>query len=89
MARSLAVTTKAKHGFRSVMIWVGDAPDWAEGDTLSIMGGEIQELAAGMGFHLVPGILSPRSLGVWISETIASRSRHLAPAPGGTQAALT
>ena len=52
-------------------VGVGYAPDWGEGDTLSIMDGERGELAAGMVFHLVPGIYVPGRMAVVISETIA------------------
>ena len=52
-------------------VGVGYAPDWGEGDTLSIVDGETRELAAGMVFHLVPGIYLPGRMAVVISETVA------------------
>jgi Xaa-Pro dipeptidase len=47
------------------------APDWGEGDTLSIVNGESHELAAGMVFHLVPGMYLPGRMAVVVSETVA------------------
>ena len=66
----------AKRGFTlghrtGYSVGVGYAPDWGEGDTLSIVGGERRELAAGMVFHLVPGIYLPGRMAVVISETVA------------------
>lgn len=66
----------AKHGFSlghrsGYSVGAGYAPDWGEGDTLSIVDGEMRELAAGMVFHLVPGIYLPGSMAVVISETVA------------------
>lgn len=56
-------------------VGVGYAPDWGEGDALSIVEGESRELAAGMAFHLVPGIYVPGRMAVVISETIAVTAR--------------
>jgi Xaa-Pro dipeptidase len=66
----------ARHGFTlghrtGYSVGVGYAPDWGEGDTLSIVDGETRELAAGMVFHLVPGIYLPGRMAVVISETVA------------------
>jgi Xaa-Pro dipeptidase len=52
-------------------IGVNYAPDWGEGDTLSIVDGETREVAEGMVFHLVPGIYVPGRMAVVISETVA------------------
>ena len=66
----------AKRGFTlghrtGYSVGVGYAPDWGEGDTLSIVDGETREVAAGMVFHLVPGIYLPGRMAVVISETVA------------------
>ena len=66
----------ARHGFTlghrtGYSVGVGYAPDWGEGDTLSIVDGERRELAAGMVFHLVPGMYLPGRMAVVISETVA------------------
>ena len=52
-------------------VGIGYAPDWGEGDALSIVDGETRELAAGMVFHLVPGVYLPGKAAVVISETVA------------------
>jgi Xaa-Pro dipeptidase len=52
-------------------VGVGYAPDWGEGDALSIVDGETRELAEGMVFHLVPGLYLPGRAAVVISETVA------------------
>jgi Xaa-Pro dipeptidase len=52
-------------------VGIGYAPDWGEGDALSIVEGEMRELAAGMVFHLVPGLYLPGRAAVVISETVA------------------
>jgi Xaa-Pro dipeptidase len=66
----------ARHGFRlghrtGYSVGVNYAPDWGEGDVLSIVEGEMREVAAGMVFHLVPGIYVPGRHAVVISETVA------------------
>ncbi len=52
-------------------VGVGYAPDWGEGDVLSIVEGETRALAPGMVFHLVPGLYVPNRMAVVISETVA------------------
>ena len=52
-------------------VGLGYAPDWGEGDTLSILEGDMREVAAGMVFHLVPGNYLPGRMAVVISETVA------------------
>lgn len=71
----LNVASFARHGFAlghrtGYSVGVGYAPDWGEGDVLSIVEGEARELAAGMVFHLVPGIYAPGRFAVVISETV-------------------
>jgi Xaa-Pro dipeptidase len=51
-------------------VGVGYAPDWGEGNVLSIVEGAAREVAAGMVFHLVPGIYVPGRFAVVISETV-------------------
>jgi Xaa-Pro dipeptidase len=46
------------------------APDWGEGDLLSIVEGEAREAAQGMVFHLVPGLYLPGRMAVVISDTV-------------------
>jgi Xaa-Pro dipeptidase len=72
---ALNVEAFARRGFElghrtGYSIGVGYAPDWGEGDTLSIVGGECREVARGMVFHLVPGIYVPGRCAVVISETV-------------------
>lgn len=72
---ALNVKTFARHGFdlghrTGYSVGVGYAPDWGEGDILSIVGGERREVAQGMAFHLVPGIYVPGRCAVVISETV-------------------
>ncbi|MBB5221272.1 Xaa-Pro dipeptidase [Amaricoccus macauensis] len=71
----LNVANFARHGFElahrtGYSVGVNYAPDWGEGDLLSIQAGETRELAEGMVFHLVPGIYLPRRFGLIISETV-------------------
>lgn len=71
----LNVASFARHGFTlghrtGYSVGVGYAPDWGEGDVLSIVDGEAREVAAGMVFHLVPGIYVPGRFAVVISETV-------------------
>ena len=72
----LNVENFARRGFTlghrtGYSVGVGYAPDWGEGDALSIVTGEERALAAGMVFHLVPGLYLPGRMGVVISETVA------------------
>jgi Xaa-Pro dipeptidase len=72
----LNVENFARRGFTighrtGYSIGVNYAPDWGEGGTLSIMEGEIREVAEGMVFHLVPGLYIPGRMAVMISETVA------------------
>jgi Xaa-Pro dipeptidase len=72
----LNVENFARRGFTighrtGYSIGVNYAPDWGEGGTLSIMEGEIREVAEGMVFHLVPGLYIPGRMAVVISETVA------------------
>ena len=76
--------TFADHGFTlghrtGYSVGVGYAPDWGEGDTLSIVDGEERVLVAGMVFHLVPGIYLPGRLAVVISETVAVTADGVEP----------
>ena len=71
----LNVASFARHGFAlghrtGYSVGVGYAPDWGEGDVLSIVEGETRALAPGMVFHLVPGIYAPGRHAVVISETV-------------------
>lgn len=51
-------------------IGVNYAPDWGEGNELSIMNGEKRTLMPGMTFHLVPGIFIPNVCAVVVSESV-------------------
>jgi Xaa-Pro dipeptidase len=51
-------------------VGVNYAPDWGEGNILSIVGGESRPMQPGMVFHLVPGIFVPNVCGVTVSETV-------------------
>lgn len=51
-------------------VGVNYAPDWGEGNILSIQSGETRVLEEGMVFHLVPGIYVPGKHVVVISETV-------------------
>lgn len=71
----LNVATFARAGFvlghrTGYSVGVNYAPDWGEGDLLSIQAREPRELRDGMVFHLVPGIYLPGRLAVVISETV-------------------
>lgn len=71
----LNLETFARRGFAlghrtGYSVGVGYAPDWGEGDTLSIVEGEAREVAAGMVFHLVPGLYVSGQFAVVISETV-------------------
>jgi Xaa-Pro dipeptidase len=50
------------------------APDWGEGNILSIRAGEMRVIEEGMVFHLVPGIYVPGEHVVVISETVVVTS---------------
>lgn len=52
-------------------VGVNYAPDWGEGNSLSIMAGEKRELVAGMVFHFVPGVYVPNVCAVVVSDTVA------------------
>jgi Xaa-Pro dipeptidase len=72
--RSVAIF--ARHGFAlahrsGYSVGVNYAPDWGEGDVLSIVETEDRVAAEGMVFHLVPGIYVPGRHAVVISETVA------------------
>lgn len=51
-------------------VGVNYAPDWGEGNELSITAAETRELAAGMTFHLVPGVFIGDRTHITISETV-------------------
>lgn len=51
-------------------VGVNYAPDWGEGQLMSIQPGETRRIAEGMVFHLVPGIYVPGAFGLVISETV-------------------
>lgn len=72
----LSVDSFRRHNFdvghrSGYSVGVNYAPDWGEGNLLSIMDGEQRALQAGMVFHLVPGIYVAGSHVVVISETVA------------------
>jgi Xaa-Pro dipeptidase len=65
-----------RHGYEvghrsGYSVGVNYAPDWGEGNLLSIQPGEQRALEPGMVFHLVPGIYVPGEHVVVISETVA------------------
>ncbi len=71
-----SVANFARRGFAlahrsGYSVGVNYAPDWGEGDLLSIVEGEERRAAEGMVFHLVPGIYTPGRHAVVISETVA------------------
>lgn len=84
---SLAVF--ARHGLAlahrsGYSVGVNYAPDWGEGDLLSIVETEDRAVAEGMVFHLVPGVYVPGRHAVVISETVAvgsSGAERLVPFP--------
>ena len=51
-------------------IGIGFAPDWGEGQIISINDGEHRPLQAGMTFHLIPLVYIPGLTSVAVSETI-------------------
>ena len=51
-------------------IGIGFAPDWGEGQIISINDGERRPLQAGMTFHLIPLVYIPGLASVAVSETI-------------------
>lgn len=51
-------------------VGVNYAPDWGEGNELSIMSGETRPLSAGMTFHFVPGVFVANVCAVVVSETV-------------------
>lgn len=70
-----SVASFARHGYAvghrsGYSVGVNYAPDWGEGNLLSIVDGETRELRPGMVFHLVPGIYVPPDFVVVISETV-------------------
>ena len=65
-----------RHGFEvghrsGYSVGVNYAPDWGEGNLLSIQADERRVLQPGMVFHLVPGIFLPGRFAIVISETVA------------------
>lgn len=55
-------------------VGVNYAPDWGEGNALSVIAGEKRELEAGMVFHFVPGVYIPNVCAVVVSDTVAVTS---------------
>ena len=51
-------------------IGIGFAPDWGEGQIISIKEGERRLLQAGMTFHLIPLVFIPGLTSVAVSETV-------------------
>ncbi|MCH8205797.1 MAG: aminopeptidase P family protein [Chloroflexi bacterium] len=51
-------------------IGIGFAPDWGEGQIISINEGEHRPLQAGMTFHLIPLVYIPGLTSVGVSETV-------------------
>jgi Xaa-Pro dipeptidase len=71
----LSVENFARHGYRvahrsGYSVGINYAPDWGEGNLLSILEGETRSFQPGMVFHLVPGIYVPPEFVVVISETV-------------------
>lgn len=71
-----SVAAFARHGLAlahrsGYSVGVNYAPDWGEGDLLSIVETEDRTVAEGMVFHLVPGIYVPGRHAVVVSETVA------------------
>lgn len=71
-----SVATFARHGLvlghrSGYSVGVNYAPDWGEGDFLSIVAGEERTAGEGMVFHLVPGVYVPGRFAVVLSETVA------------------
>lgn len=71
-----SVAIFARHGLAlahrsGYSVGVNYAPDWGEGDILSIVEGEARPAAEGMVFHLVPGVYVPGRFAVVVSETVA------------------
>jgi Xaa-Pro dipeptidase len=66
-----------KHGMEHMLghrtgysVGINYAPDWGEGQIMSIWDGDERPLRAGMTFHLVPGIYDLGRHGIVISETV-------------------
>jgi Xaa-Pro dipeptidase len=59
------------HGHRTgYSVGINYPPDWGEGQILSIWSDDDRKLAAGMTFHLVPGVFVPNKFIINISETV-------------------
>ena len=60
-------------------IGIGFAPDWGEGNILSIQESEQRRLEANMTFHLIPWIQVPGKAGIGTSETVVVTDQGAQP----------
>ncbi len=61
----------ALHGHRSgYSVGINYPPDWGEGHIMSLWEDDDRPLAAGMVFHLVPGIIVPKRYLISVTDTV-------------------
>lgn len=59
------------HGHRTgYSVGINYPPDWGEGHIMSLWPDDKRELAAGMAFHLVPGVIVPEKYLISVTETV-------------------